>query len=533
MVNANPTSEICGSPPARGEKRADAPVGAGGCRVGSKDRELKHKRTRPNGIGTDVLDATSHDGSLRTSDQGGPRTAAVAHTKDAASNAEQSDLRPSSSLAESALGLLEGSTTVDEARLNYGIVLRSRRVARDGRHQEHASVLPGERQQSSSVRRTRASSEPRQGRRPQCGKAVCGSASTWAVGFCAWCQRNHAQSDRRCAACHRPATHFRHITQENLLPATQWWKESRETRLPAPISSAYKPTSDCLCFRDDCFYHLFRAFASVKSRIRCDICGQPERKRVGAPSHWRKVGAACDDMTQFFTVGAGIRRATLLVSTLNRTLNTNSVLCNACYCSYYTDSRRRKVEEQRHIPAVSEASLTVKDRLVCRITERVQVALGEGALVRRAEVEAWILEYRKGENLPDVHANYLRTVAQDIMTAISERDNDVTLVTVRGCESPEFDGRQSLKYLIPRSFPAEKIAKLDLMARTRAETICHIERRLTALRKRFQEEQRLAGLQASVDTTSVPPQHSQDAVQEAELVVREDPASSTDCENVR
>lgn len=126
------------------------------------------------------LGTALHHLRLRSSGRGGLRSTAAAHTEDATSNTKHSDFSLLLTHFESAPAHSERPTTVREALLNDGLTStgRSRRGARDGRHEEHTSLPRAERRQSSAVRPRVISAPVRgNGRRPQCGEAECGSPS--------------------------------------------------------------------------------------------------------------------------------------------------------------------------------------------------------------------------------------------------------------------------------------------------------------------------------------------------------------------
>ncbi|CAM9227306.1 unnamed protein product, partial [Sphacelaria rigidula] len=149
---------------------------------------------------------------------------------------------------------------------------------------------------------------------------------------------------------------------------------------------------------------------------------------------------------------------------------------NACYCAYRDASR------QPDVPGLPESSADFEERVPegdkdeCGVTQRVQAVLRSGSLVQGVEVEAWLLDYRREHQRRDVHPKHVRTLVQKWMSDIGDRFNDSTAITLLGDGASGADGRQTFRYLIPHSFPVEEIAKLDLTARVREETIADLGR---------------------------------------------------------
>lgn len=154
---------------------------------------------------------------------------------------------------------LKGPATGPEARLNDRNTRRARQQLCDGRPREKASLPPARRRECSLVRRTRASSASlsTSGRRKRCGNVDCGALGGW---VCATCNTTHFTADKRCAACHHPASEYARLARKSVGSPAEWWKTHRERLRSTAITDAYVPTSHCLCIRKDCFYSLHRDF---------------------------------------------------------------------------------------------------------------------------------------------------------------------------------------------------------------------------------------------------------------------------------
>lgn len=171
-----------------------------------------------------------------------------------------------------------------------------------------------------------------------CGSNPHGTTAGW-PSPCPQCNEGTShEGERLCFACHSPPTYngdnkedWRHVQAADMAEAKMFWSNMKiDSLFVSRVKGGFEPGPECLCYRPDCFYSLFklqvRKEAAEKVRRTCALCGTNKTTR------WRKAGCDFSEMEAFFRFGDGAKKTRYYLACRRERLNWNSVICHKCRC---------------------------------------------------------------------------------------------------------------------------------------------------------------------------------------------------------
>lgn len=139
---------------------------------------------------------------------------------------------------------------------------------------------------------------------------------------------------RLCDACYRSCSDWTYFGPTHLSRATEYLDNAKERggTLSDGLPEDYRPSTDCLCTRDDCVEQVVRKEhkRSDSHRTFCSVC------RGQCRSSWRKVPRELVAVaSSFFTTGKGAWRRKGNVECTGAWLTEGSSLCTMCRRLFY------------------------------------------------------------------------------------------------------------------------------------------------------------------------------------------------------
>ena len=323
-----------------------------------------------------------------------------------------------------------------------------------------------------SVRQECFPVHPKEGKRRakgSCGQDECGVVFGAEGELCTMCNPAtvHKKGQRLCAACHRPSSDWTHFHPTYLPRATQYLENAKERGviLSDEVLEGYRPSTDCLCTRDDCVAKVARKeqLRSESRRTRCSVCnGNCYAGQRKFPSEF--FAAA----NSFFTTGRGASRRKNDIGCTGALFTERSSLCTTCRKSFYrhqkcawdtSGTERMTLEDDSHRSEVATDRAKVK----------IQQSVGDGRVVTLDDAVAFVAGERMVQNLQG-RDTYQKRLARDLLRDVHTQAGNTKTISWRDGEGGSDRERSlSLAVVPPQVSQDYAVQVLEELYRTRAE----------------------------------------------------------------